>query len=97
MRNTIIITILLFVAIIGASLYYFADLEGEKKETLRPLTFLPKETFLVVTFQNDATTDNIFKDFEIFEAMVGRQEFEQWETLKSKLLRHSTIQPYVNG
>ncbi|PRD47932.1 NHL repeat-containing protein [Sphingobacterium haloxyli] len=96
MRNTIIITILLFVAIIGASLYYFANLEGEKKETLRPLTFLPKETFLVTTFQNDATTDNIFKDFEIFEAMVGRQEFEQWHTLKAKLLRHSTIQPYVN-
>ncbi|NGM64885.1 PQQ-like beta-propeller repeat protein [Sphingobacterium sp. SGR-19] len=97
MRNTIIITILLFVAIVGASLYYFANLEGEKKETLRPLTFLPKETFLVATFQNDATTDNIFKDFEIFEAMVGRQEFEQWQTLKTKLLRHSTIQPYVNG
>ncbi len=97
MRNTIIITILLFVAIVGASLYYFANLEGEKKETLRPLTFLPKATFLVATFQNDATTDNIFKDFEIFEAMVGRQEFEQWQTLKTKLLRHSTIQPYVNG
>lgn len=97
MRNTIIITILLFVAIIGASLYYFANLNSEKKETLRPLTFLPKETFLVATFQNDVTTDNIFKDFEIFEAMVGRQEFEQWQTLKAKLLRHSTIQPYVNG
>ncbi|PRD54518.1 hypothetical protein [Sphingobacterium gobiense] len=96
MRNTIIITILLFVAIIGASLYYFADLEGEKKETLRPLTFLPKETFLVTTFKNDATTDNIFKDFEIFEAIAGRQEFEQWQTLKAKLLRHSMIQPYVN-
>jgi len=96
MRNTIIITILLFIAIIGASLYYFADLEGDKKETLRPLTFLPKETFFVTTFQNDATTDNIFKDFEIFGAMVGRQEFEQWQTLKTKLLRHSVIQPYVN-
>lgn len=97
MRNTIITTILLFVAIIGASLYYFTNLEGEKKETLRPLTFLPKETFLIATFQNDVTTDNIFKDFEIFEAMVGRQEFEQWQTLKTKLLRHADIQPYVNG
>src|SRR5690606_28299547 len=58
--------------------------------------FLPKETFLVTTFQNNATTDNIFKDFEIFRAMVGRQEFEQWQTLKAKLLRHSALQPYVN-
>lgn len=97
MRNTIIITILLFVAIIGASIYYFANLNGEKKETLRPLTFLPEETFVVTTFHNDATTDNIFKDFEIFEAMVGRQEFEQWQTWKAKLLRHPAMQPYVDG
>lgn len=97
MRNTIIITILLFVAIIGASIYYFSNLNGEQKETLRPLTFLPKETFAVATFLNDVTTDNIFKDFEIFEAMVGKREFEQWKTLKAKLLRHSTVQPYVNG
>lgn len=96
MRNTIIITVLLFVAIIGASIYYFANLDGDKKETLRPLTFLPKETFLITTFQNNATTDNIFKDFEIFGALVGRQEFEQWQTLKAKLLRHAAMQPYVN-
>lgn len=96
MRNTIIITILLFVAVIGASLYYFANLSGEKKETLRPLTFLPKETFLVTTVQNNETTDNIFKDFEIFGALVGKQELEQWQHLKTKLLRHTAIQPYVN-
>lgn len=97
MRNTIIITILLFVAIIGASVFYFANLGGGKKESLRPLTFLPKETFLITTFRNDATTDNIFKDFEIFEAMVGRKEFDQWKQLKNDLLRHPDIQPYVNG
>src|SRR5690606_579779 len=96
MRNTIIITILLFVAVIGASLYYFANLSGEKKETLRPLTFLPKETLLVTTVQNNETTDNIFKDFEIFGALVGKQELEQWQHLKTKLLRHTAIQPYVN-
>ncbi|MFD1768282.1 hypothetical protein [Sphingobacterium suaedae] len=97
MRNTIITSILLFVAVIGASIYYFANLEGDKKETVRPLTYLPKETFLIATFHNDATTDNIFKDFEIFEALIGRQEMEQWQLLKTKMLRNTVLQPYVEG
>ncbi|KGE15547.1 PQQ-binding-like beta-propeller repeat protein [Sphingobacterium deserti] len=96
MRNTIILTIVLFVAVIGASIYYFSDLNGEKKEVLRPLTFLPKETFLITTFHNDATTDNIFKDFEIFEALVGKAELGQWKVWKDKLLRNTVLQPYVN-
>ncbi|TDS16118.1 PQQ-binding-like beta-propeller repeat protein [Sphingobacterium paludis] len=96
MRNTIILTIVLFIAVIGASIYYFSDLHGEKKEVLRPLTFLPRETFLISTFHNDATTDNIFKDFEIFEALVGKAEMSQWKVWKDKLLRNTILQPYVN-
>ncbi len=96
MRNTIILSILLFVAVIGASIYYFADLNGNDKEGLRPLTYLPKETYLVSTFHNDATTDNIFKDFELFEALLGKQEIKQWQFWKSKLLRNAALQPYVN-
>ncbi len=97
MRNTIILTILLFIAVIGASIYYFTGLNGEKKETLRPLTFLPEDTFLISTFHNDATTDNIFNDFEIFEALIGKSEMKQWQILKSKLLRNTVLQPYVEG
>src|SRR5690606_28802616 len=90
-----IITILLFVAVIGASIYYFSDLNKEKTEPVKPLTFLPKETFLITAFRNDATTDNIFKDFEIFEAIMGKEQFEQMQSFKNKLLRHSAIQPHV--
>ena len=97
MRNTIIVTIILFVAIIGASVYYFTNLDGAKKETFRPLSFLPKETYAIVTFQNDETTDHIFQDFEIFEAMVGRQTYASWKDLQSNLLRKPDLQPYVKG
>src|SRR5690606_40933778 len=85
MRNTIIITILLFVAVIGASIYYFSDLNKEKTEPVKPLTFLPKETFLITAFRNDATTDNIFKDFEIFEAIMGKEQFEQIDRKSTRL------------
>ncbi|WP_085472215.1 PQQ-binding-like beta-propeller repeat protein [Sphingobacterium psychroaquaticum] len=97
MRNTIIVTVLLFIAVIGASIYYFSGLNSEKKETVKPLTFLPEETFLITAFQNDPTTDNIFKDFEIFEAILGKQETKQLQLLKSKLLRSTALQPYVEA
>ncbi|TYP96179.1 hypothetical protein BC792_10778 [Sphingobacterium allocomposti] len=97
MRNTIITTILLFIAVIGASIYYFANLDGDKKKTLRPMTFLPKETFLIATLNNDATSDNIFKDFEIFDALVGSEAIQRWTSLKAKILRNASLQPYVDG
>src|SRR5690606_11288261 len=97
MRNTIITTILLFIAVIGASIYYFANLDGDKKKTLRPMTFFPKETFLIATLNNDATSDNIFKDFEIFDALVGSEAIQRWTSLKAKILRNACLQPCVDG
>ena len=97
MRNTIITTILLFIAVIGASIYYFANVNGGKKETIRPLTFLPESTFVIATFRNDVTIDNIFKDFEIFESMVGHSQMQKWRELKHKFVRNQRLQPYLNG
>lgn len=92
MRNTIIITVILFVAVIGSSIYYFSSLNAEKDESTKPLTYLPAETFLIARFHNDATTDNIFKDFDIFEAMVGKSTMKDWQDIKTNLLRSSAMQ-----
>jgi len=95
MRNTIIITVLLFVAVIGASIYYFSDLNGDKNGDIKPFTFLPRETFLVAAFNNDAATENIFKDFEIFDALVGKEEMQRLTRLKKDILQNSSLQPFV--
>lgn len=96
MRNTIIITILLFAAVIGASIYYFSNLDGEKDGQIKPLTYLPQETFLITRIHNSTATDNIFKDYDIFEALIGRKEKQQWQNIKDSLLRNSALQNYVN-
>lgn len=95
MRNTIIITILLFAAVIGASIYYFSNLDSEKDGQIKPLTYLPQETFLITRIHNSAATDNIFKDYDIFEALIGRKEKQQWQNIKDSLLRNSAIQHYI--
>lgn len=95
MRNTIIVTVLLFIAVIGASIYYFSDLNQDHKDAVKPLKFLPKETYLISSFKNDETTDNIFKDFEIFDALLGKKETGEIRKLKNVLLRSASIQPYT--
>ncbi len=95
MRNTIIVSIILFVAVIFASIYYFGDLKQEKQESVKPITFLPDDTYLVASFINDAATDNIFKDFEIFEAIIGKQSQQELNNLKQQLLRNKDISSYL--
>jgi len=95
MRNIIIVTVLLFIAIIAASIYYFSDLDKDHKEAVKPLKFLPHDTYLIATFKNDETTDNIFKDFDIFNAILGSKEVDELTTLKNSLLRSSALQPYT--
>jgi len=97
MKNTLILTLVLFAAVVGASVYYFSDLEREKSGAAKALSFLSKDTFLIAGFQNDATTDNIFRDFEIFEAILGKKHATGFQWFKDKFLRHPRIRPHVDG
>ncbi|GGH23332.1 hypothetical protein FAZ19_13300 [Sphingobacterium alkalisoli] len=95
MRNTIIVTAILFIAVIGASIYYFGDLNKDHKEATKPLQYLPENTLLVLSIRNDEITDNIFKDFEVFDAILGFSEAERLAEFKKKLLRNDALKPYV--
>src|SRR5690606_24682018 len=97
MRNTIIFTVILFIAVILASIFYFGDLNKEKQELVRPISFLPEDTYLITSFINDETTENIFKDYEIFTAVLGENEQSNLSKLQQKILRNKILSPYLNG
>lgn len=96
MRNTIILSVVLFVAVVAASLYYFRNLDGEHNRAAKPLRYLPENTLLIAAIGNNEVSDNIFKDFEVFEAMLGHQEFEVMSQFKTKLLRNEVLKKYVD-
>ncbi|WP_140937561.1 PQQ-binding-like beta-propeller repeat protein [Sphingobacterium lumbrici] len=96
MRNTIIVTAILFIAVIGASIYYFSDLNKDHKEAIKPLKYLPENTLLILSIRNDEVTDNIFKDFEVFDAILGFSEMERLEEFKKKLLRNDALRSHVS-
>lgn len=96
MRNTIILSVVLFVAVVAASIYYFRNLDGEHNRAAKPLRYLPDNTLLIAAIGNNEVSDNIFKDFEVFEAMLGHQEFESMSQFKTKLLRNEILKKYVD-
>lgn len=96
MRNTIILSVILFVAVVAASIYYFRDLDGEHNRTAKPLRYLPNNALLIAAIGNNEVSDNIFKDFEIFEALLGKKDFELMSQFKTELLRHEALKKYVD-
>lgn len=95
MRNTIIVTVLLFVAVIAASIYYFRDINNEHHDIVKPLKYLPDNTLLIASVKNDEITDNIFKDFELFDAILGFKDMEILRSFKKQLLRSETLKDYL--
>lgn len=96
MRNTIILSVILFVAVLAASIYYFRNLDGEHNRAAQPLRYLPNNTLVIASIENNEATDNIFKDFEVFEALLGHSTFDQLSEFKTKLLRNESLKKYVN-
>lgn len=97
MRNTIIVTVLLFIGVIAASIFYFRDINKEQHNTLKPLKYLPDNTFLIASIKNDEITDNIFKDFDLFHALLGNKEVELIKKYKNQLLRNETLYEFIEN
>lgn len=97
MRNTIIVTVLLFIGVIIASIFYFRDISNEQHDTIKPLKYLPENTFVISSIKNDEITDNIFKDFDLFEALLGKKEMQLIEKHKLQLLRHQAIYEFIEN
>lgn len=97
MRNTIIVTVLLFIGVIAASIYYFRDINKEQHNTLKPLKYLPENTFLIASIKNDEVTDNIFKDFDLFDALIGKKEIELIKKYKNQILRHEALYEFIEN
>lgn len=97
MRNTIIVTVLLFIGVIAASIYYFRDINKEQHNTLKPLKYLPDNTFLIASIKNDEITDNIFKDFDLFDALLGQKELQLIKKYKSQILRHEALYDFIEN
>ncbi|WP_324756948.1 SMP-30/gluconolactonase/LRE family protein [Sphingobacterium thalpophilum] len=97
MKKTIIITILLFIAVIVATIYLFGDFNKNNKQDSKALQYLPENTLAIASFANNQTVDTIFSDYELFRAILGQANVDHLEKLKSELLQSPQFAPFVEG
>src|SRR5690606_36679285 len=69
----------------------------KQHNTLKPLKYLPDNTDLIASIKNDEITENIFKDFDLFDALLGHQEMELIKRYKNQILRHEALYEFIEG
>ena len=97
MRNTIILTAILFIAVIVASIFYFRDVNKEHKDAVLPLKHLPDNTLLIASIKNDEITDKIFSEFEIFDAILGFNTIQNLNSFKYDILRNDLLKSAIGN
>jgi len=87
MRKLVVIICILFVAVIAAAILYFTNLSPRDRTHHHALTAVPADAAFLVSFQNEKSFYNIFADFTIFKAIIGKKVQHELDYLHSHVLR----------
>jgi len=97
MRRFIIITIILLIATVAITVVYFKKLRTTGLHTDETMRAIPDNAALVFEFNNDNGFYDIFTGNKLFAAVVGKQQIDELDTLRSQLLTNSPLQKFFNG
>jgi len=91
MRNIIIICTILIAAIITLAGKYFSDLSGKDNNTTKVLSYIPGDAALILNFKNDESFYEIFKEYKLFDAIIGEKRAAEINQLKELLLKQGSL------
>ncbi|MGK6353035.1 hypothetical protein [Parapedobacter sp. DT-150] len=97
MRSTIIITSVLFIAVVVASFFYFSDLKEGNSSKRKALTHVPGDAAFLLSFTNDTLVDDLFAQFDLFHAVLGHEGIQQLNYVQDTILRQEQLAPYIAG
>lgn len=85
--NKIVITIsILLVAVFSVAYLYFSNLSVESKTNDKALSLIPASAGFIYSFKNDKAYFEIFKDYKLFDAILGSRNQEEFSAIKQNLL-----------
>src|SRR5690606_3677196 len=70
---------------------YFSRLEEGQVEAREDLATIPADATLVLSFRNDSSVDDLFKDYEGFEMILGKAEFAALGNLRDAFLNRPDL------
>ena len=91
MRKIIILTSVLLISTILIAILYFSNLGVETHNNDKILASIPQETALIFQFKNDRSLNDVFKDYEIFNTILGAQRVAEITQLQLLLLEHPQL------
>jgi hypothetical protein len=91
MRKIIILTSFLLISIILIAVLYFSNLAPGSRNNEKILAYIPRETALIFQFKNDKSFYEIFKDYQLFNTVLGKQRVTEIAELQSLLFKQPQL------
>ena len=88
MRKIIIITSVLILAVAVMAIKYFSSLSSQNNNAATALQHIPNDAAIILNFNNDDSFYEIFKEYELFGAIIGTERAVEINQLQQILLRH---------
>jgi hypothetical protein len=87
MKKIIILTSVLLISTVFIAILYFSNLSVETHNNDKILALVPDETALIFQFKNDKSLNDVFKDYDLFNTVLGAQRVAEISQLQQLLLK----------
>lgn len=91
MNKIILTTAVLLVAVFTVAYLYFSNISASGLTNDKALSLIPADAALIFQFKNDKSIYEIFSDYPVFDAVIGKQKAEELTALKSVLLSSGRV------
>ncbi len=91
MKRLIIITVILIAATAVITVAYFKHLSPPGKRATQVINTIPDSAALIFEFNNDSSFYDIYKNSQLFSALVGQPAIKQFNTLRHVLLNSPNL------
>jgi len=86
MNKVILSTVILTVAVFAVAYLYFSNISAGSRNNDHALSVIPQDAAIIFEFKNDKSIYDIFRDYTVFDAVIGEQKQAELKALKSILL-----------
>jgi len=97
MKRQIFVTVILLIATVLVTFFYFKNLNTNTQHTSQVLSSIPNNASLIFEFNNDKGFYDIFADNKLFKNIIGDEKMAELAALKKLLLQNHLIQPFLDG
>lgn len=91
MKIIIGITTILLLAVLSVAYLYFSNISVDSRDNDKALAEIPSDASVLLEFPNDRSLYEIFKDYQLFDAITGTQKKEELSWLKDFLLNNKDL------